>query len=704
MFENYRTFETTYAGRPLIVETGKACGLSNGSCWVRYGETVVMANVTASAKPREGIDFFPLSVDYEERLYSVGKIPGSFTKREGKPSEKAILTSRCVDRPIRPLFPKDMRNDVSVVMTVLSVEPDNSPEIAGMIATSIAISISDIPWNGPIAGINVGLVDGQIVLNPTLEQRAKTDLVLTVAGTAEKIVMIEAGANEVPEDTMLEAILTGHEEIKKMVAFINDIRSQIGKPKFAFESQEVDHDLFDAIEEFASERVKFALDTNDKNVRDERLAPIVDDIHAKFDEEYPEKIAMIDECIYKLQKKIVRAWLYEGKRVDGRGIDEIRPLAAEVGLLPRVHGSGLFTRGQTQVLTIATLGPVSDAQRIDGLDEEESKRYMHQYNFPSYSVGETKPSRGPGRREIGHGALAERALAPVIPPVEEFPYALRLVSEVLSSNGSTSQGSICGSTLALMDAGVPIKAPVAGISCGLITLPDSDDFMTMVDIQGLEDFFGDMDFKVGGTHKGITAIQVDIKVDGLTPAIIKEAFEKTRKARLYILDEIMLKAIPESRATVNKYAPKMLQTKIPADKIREVIGQGGKVIQKISADCDVKIDINDDGNVFISGIDADNTKKAIQIVETIANGPEVGALYRGKVVRLMEFGAFVEIVPGMDGLVHISKLDKQRVEKVEDIVSVGDEIIVKVTEIDRMGRINLSRKDALAEIEAKKNK
>ncbi|HPY85667.1 MAG TPA: polyribonucleotide nucleotidyltransferase, partial [Ruminococcus flavefaciens] len=641
MFENYRTFETTYAGRPLIVETGKTCGLSNGSCWVRYGETVVMANVTASAKPREGVDFFPLSVDYEERLYSVGKIPGSFTKREGKPTEKAILTSRCVDRPIRPLFPKDMRNDVSVVMTVLAVEPDNSPEIAGMIATSIAISISDIPWNGPIAGINVGLVDGEIVLNPTLEQRAKTDLVLTVAGTAEKIVMIEAGANEVPEDTMLDAILKGHEEIKKMVAFISDIRAQIGKPKFEFESQEVDHDMFDAIEAFASDRVKVALDTNDKNVRDERLAPIVDDIHAKFDEQYPEQIAMIDECIYKLQKKIVRAWLYEGKRVDGRGIDEIRPLAAEAGVLPRVHGSGLFTRGQTQVLTIATLGPVSDAQRIDGLDEEETKRYMHQYNFPSYSVGETKPSRGPGRREIGHGALAERALAPVIPPVEEFPYALRLVSEVLSSNGSTSQGSICGSTLALMDAGVPIKAPVAGISCGLITLPDSDDFMTMVDIQGLEDFFGDMDFKVGGTHKGITAIQVDIKVDGLTPAIIKEAFEKTRKARIYILDEIILKAIPEPRSTVNKYAPKMLQTKIPVEKIREVIGSGGKVIQKISADCDVKIDINDEGNVFISGIDGDNTRKAMQIVETIANGPEVGAIYRGKVVRIMEFGAFV---------------------------------------------------------------
>ncbi len=703
MFENYRTFETTYAGRKLVVETGKTCGLSNGSCWVRYGDTVVMANVTASAKPREGIDFFPLSVDYEERLYSVGKIPGSFTKREGKPTEKAILTSRCVDRPIRPLFPKDMRNDVSVVMTVLSVEPDNSPEIAGMIATSIAISISDIPWNGPIAGINVGLVDGEIVLNPTLEQRAKTDLVLTVAGTAEKIVMIEAGANEVPEDTMLEAILKGHEEIKKMVAFISDIRAQIGKPKFTFESMEVDHDMFDAIEAFAADRVKVALDTNDKTVRDARLAPIVDDIHAKFDEQYPEQIAMIDECIYKLQKKIVRTWLYEGKRVDGRGIDEIRPLAAEVGVLPRVHGSGLFTRGQTQVLTIATLGPVSDAQKLDGLDEDESKRYMHQYNFPSYSVGETKPSRGPGRREIGHGALAERALAPVIPSVEEFPYALRLVSEVLSSNGSTSQGSICGSTLALMDAGVPIKAPVAGISCGLITLPDSDDFMTMVDIQGLEDFFGDMAFKVGGTHQGITAIKVDIKVDGLTPAIIKEAFEKTRKARLYILDEIMLKAIPAPRADVSEFAPKMLQTKVPVDKIREVIGSGGKVIQKISADCDVKIDINDDGNVFISGIGSENANKALQIVNTIAYGPETGAIYKGKVVKTIEIGAFVEIVPGVDGLVHISKLDKQRVDKVEDVVSVGDEIVVKVLGYDRMNRLNLSRKDALADIEAKKN-
>lgn len=704
MFENYKTFETTYAGRKLMVETGKTCELSNGSCWVHYGDTVVMANVTASAKPREGVDFFPLSVDYEERMYAVGKIPGSFTKREGKPSEKAILTSRMVDRPIRPLFPKDMRNDVSVVMTVLSVDPDCSPEIAGMIATSIAISISDIPWNGPIAGISVGLVDGKIVLNPTLEQRAVTDLNLTVAGSMEKIVMIEAGANEVDDDTMLNAIMEGHKEIKKMVSFISDIQAQIGKKKFEFESQEVDHDMFDAIEEFASDRVKFALDTNDKNVREERLNPIKDDIHAKFDELYPEKELMIDECIYKLQKKIVRNWLYEGKRVDGRGIDEIRPLAAEVGLVPRVHGSGLFTRGQTQVLTIATLGPVSEAQKLDGLDEEESRRYMHHYNFPSYSVGETKPSRGPGRREIGHGALAERALAPVIPPVEEFPYSLRLVSEVLSSNGSTSQGSICGSTLALMDAGVPIKSPVAGISCGLITKPDSDDFMTMVDIQGLEDFFGDMDFKVGGTHKGITAIQVDIKVDGLTYDIIKEAFAKTHKARNYILDEIMLKAIPEPRKEVSKYAPKMLQTKIPVDKIREVIGQGGKVIQKISADCDVKIDINEDGNVFISGINGEKAQKALLIIETIANDPEIGAIYKGKVVRIMNFGAFVEIAPGKDGLVHISKLDKGRVENVEDVVSIGDEIVVKVMEIDKQGRINLSRKDALADLEAKKRK
>jgi len=701
LFENYKVFKTTYVGRELVVETGKTCMLSNGSCWVRYGETVVMANVTASPKPREGVDFFPLSVDYEERLYSVGKIPGSFLKREGKPSEKAILTSRLVDRPIRPLFPKDMRNDVSVVMTVLSVDPDNSPEIAGMIAASIALSISDIPWNGPIGGISVGLVDGKIILNPNLAEREKSDLNLTVAATKEKIVMIEAGANQVPEDTMLEAIVKAHEEIKKIVDFISDIQAQIGKKKFEFESQEVDHDMYEAIAEFAMEKVKYALDTDDKNIREERLQPIKDEIHAKFDELYPEKELMIDECIYKLQKTIVRRWLLdEGKRVDGRKLDEIRPLAAEVGVLPRVHGSGLFTRGQTQVLTVATLGPVSDSQRIDGLDEEDTKRYMHHYNFPSYSVGETKPSRGPGRREIGHGALAERALEPVIPSVEEFPYAYRLVSEVLSSNGSTSQGSICGSTLALMDAGVPIKAPVAGISCGLVT--EGERWITMVDIQGVEDFFGDMDFKVGGTHKGITAIQVDIKIDGLTPEIIKEAFEKTRKARIYILDEIMLKAIPAPRPDVSKYAPKMLQTRIPVDKIREVIGQGGKIIQKIQLDCEVKIDISDEGDVFISGVDIEKAKKALQIVNTIANDPEIGAIYKGKVVRLMNFGAFVEIAPGKDGLVHISKLDKARVEKVEDVVSIGDEIVVKVMEIDQQGRINLSRKDALAELEAKR--
>ena len=702
MFENYRTFETTYAGRPVKVETGKTCGLANGSCWVRYGETVVMANVTASAKPREGVDFFPLSVDFEEKMYSVGKIPGSFTKREGKASDKAILASRCVDRPIRPLFPKDMRNDVTVVITVLSVEPDNSPEIAGMIAASIAISISDIPWNGPVASINVGYVDGQLVLNPTLEQRAHNDLNLTVAGSADKVVMIEAGANEIPDDLMLEAIKFGHAEIKNMVAFISDIQKQIGKPKFEFESMELDHDMMDKILDQFGDKLKYALDTDDKTVRDARLVPIQDEIVETFSEEYENLPDIIGEVMYKAQKTIVREWLYNGKRVDGRGIDEIRPLAAEVGVLPRVHGSGIFTRGQTQVMTITTLGPVSDAQKLDGIDEETSKRYMHQYNFPSYSVGETKPSRGPGRREIGHGALAERALVPVIPSVEEFPYAIRCVSEVLSSNGSTSQGSICGSTLSLMDAGVPIKAPVAGISCGLITKEDGS-WMTMVDIQGLEDFYGDMDFKVGGTKNGITAIQVDIKVDGLTYDIIASAFEKTHKARNYIIDEIMLKAIPEVRPTVSKWAPKMLTTKVPVDKIREVIGSGGKVIQKISAECDVKIDINEDGNVFVSGLDLAKAEQAISIINTIGNDPEIGAIYRGKVTRLMNFGAFVEIAPGKEGLVHISKLDKQRVNKVEDVVTVGDEIVVKVMEIDDQGRINLSRRDALADIEAKKN-
>ena len=701
MFENYKVFKTEIAGRPFVVETGKMCALSNGSCLVRYGDTCVLCNATASAKPRDGIDFLPLSVDFEERLYSVGHIPGSFMRREGKPTEKAVLTSRVVDRPIRPLFPKDMRNDVTVVMTVLSVDQDNSPEIAGMIGASIALAISDIPWGGPIAGVSVGLVDGKAVINPTVEQRAVSKMNVTVAGTAKKVNMIEAGADQVPEDVMFDAIMQAHEEIRKIVSFIDGIVAEIGKPKFTYESSAPSEEMFEEVKALALDKVKYALDTDDKNVRDARLQPVIDEVHAALDEKYPEETAKIDDCLYKLQKYIVRHWLLdEGKRVDSRGIDEIRPLAAEVGVIPRVHGSGLFTRGQTQVMTIATLGPVSDAQILDGIDLEERKRYMHHYNVPSYSVGETKPSRGPGRREIGHGALAERALLPVIPPVEDFPYALRLVSEVLSSNGSTSQGSICGSTLALMDAGVPIKAPVAGISCGVIT--EGDRFMTMVDIQGLEDFHGDMDFKVAGTHTGITAIQMDLKIDGLTPAIIKEALEKTRKARLYILDEIILKAIAAPRDTVNEWAPKMLNMQIAVDKIREVIGQGGKVIQKICADCDVKIDIEDDGKVFISGVNLDNCNRAKSIISTIVFDPEIGAIYNGVVTRLMNFGAFVEIAPGKEGLVHISKLDNRRVDRVEDVVNVGDTVLVKVVEIDAQGRINLSRKDALADIQAKK--
>ena len=701
MFENFKIYETTFGGRPMTFETGKMCGLSNGSVLVRWGETVVLVNVTASAKPREGIDFFPLSVDFEEKLYSVGKIPGSFIKRESRPSDKAILASRLVDRPIRPLFPKDMRNDCSVVMTVMSVDPDCLPEIAGMIGTSFALSISDIPWNGPIAGANIGLVNGEIIVCPDAEQRRMSDLNLTVAANEDVICMIEAGANEVSNEVMLDAIIKGHEEIKKMVRFIKQVQAEIGKPKFTFESMEVPHDLFDEVEAFCAEDVKFALDTDNKVIRDERLAPIVDRVHAAFDEK-TENPAVLDEVLYKLQKKIVRRWLLdEQKRVDGRKMDEIRPLAAEVSLLPRVHGSGMFTRGQTQVLTIATLGTISEAQKLDGIDEQEQKRYIHHYNFPSYSVGETRPSRGPGRREIGHGALAERALEPVIPSVEEFPYTIRLVSEVLSSNGSTSQGSICGSTLALMDAGVPIKEPVAGISCGLIT--EGDRWMTMVDIQGLEDFFGDMDYNVGGTKNGITAIQMDLKIDGLTYDMIKEAFEKTYTARMYILNEIMLKAIPEVRPELSKYAPKVQSIRINPDKIREVIGSGGKVIQKISADCGVKIDIDDDGTVVVSSTSADGIRRAISIIETIVNDPEVGAIYKGKVTRLMNFGAFVELAPGKEGLVHISKLDMGRVEKVEDVVAVGDEVIVKVTEIDQQGRINLSRRDALLAMEAKKH-
>ena len=698
MFENFKVFETELAGRPLVIETGKMAQLANGECLVRYGDTVVHVAATASAKPRDGIDFFPLSVDFEEKLYSVGKIPGSFLKREGRPSEKATLTCRMIDRPIRPLFPKDMRNDVSIVCTVMSVDQDNSPEIAALIGTSIALSISDIPWKGPISGVSVGLVDDEFIINPNAAQRKVSQMAVTVASTDERIAMIEAGANEVSDEDMYNGIMAGHEANQKIIQFIKGIQAEIGKEKFQYPSNKPEPGMFEAIRDYAEDAVRAALDTDDKNVRDERLKPVYEDVHEHFAEQYPDMEAKIDECLYLTQKYVVRRWLLdEQKRVDGRGMDDMRPLAAEVALLPRVHGSGMFTRGQTQVLTVATLGSIRDNQLLDGIDEEESKRYIHHYNFPSYSVGETKPSRGPGRREIGHGALAERALVPVIPSVDEFPYTIRLVSEVLSSNGSTSQASICGSTLALMDAGVPIKAPVAGISCGLIT--EGDRWMTMVDIQGIEDFFGDMDFKVGGTKKGITAIQMDLKIQGLTPAMVKEALEKTHKARNYIIDEIILKAIPEVRPELSKYAPKMLSTQIPVDKIREVIGSGGKVIQKICAECEVKMDVEEDGHVFISGLDLQKCQRALDIVDTIVNDPEPGSYYNGRVTRLMDFGAFVEIAPGKEGLVHISRLDVKRTEKVTDVVNVGDIVKVKVLEIDDKGRLNLSRRDALIDLD-----
>ena len=697
-FKDFRKFETTLAGRPLVVETGKMAQLAGGSCLIRYGETEVLCTATMADKPREGVDFFPLSVDFEEKLYSVGRIPGSFQRREGKASEKATLASRVIDRPIRPLFPKDMRNDVGVVATVMSVDPDCSPEITAMIGVSVAISISAIPWDGPISGVSVGLIDGEYVINPTEEQRKVSQMAVTVASTKDLVAMIEAGANEVSNEDMFDGIMYAHKVNQEIVKFIEDIRAEVGKEKIDFPSNDPAPEMFEAIKEFAIDDVKVALDTDDKRIRDEALRPIYAAVHEKFDEVYPDDIAKIDDCMYKLQKFIVRRWLLdEGKRVDGRGIDEIRPLNAEIDLLSRVHGSGMFTRGQTQCLSITTLGPMSDVQMLDGIDNETEKRYIHHYNFPSYSVGETRPSRGPGRREIGHGALAERALLPVIPSVEEFPYCIRVVSEVLSSNGSTSQGSICGSTLSLMAAGVPIKAPVAGISCGLIT--EGDRFMTMVDIQGLEDFFGDMDFKVAGTKKGITAIQMDLKVHGLTPEIIKEALEKTYKARCYILDEIMLPVIPEPRKELSKYAPKMLSTKVPIDKIAEVIGKQGKVIQKICAECDCKVDVEEDGSVFVCSQDIENAKRAIFMIETIANDPEVGAIYKGVVTRIMDFGAFVEIAPGKEGLVHISHLDVKRVDKVTDVVNVGDEVIVKVREIDDQGRINLSRREALIEVE-----
>ena len=689
---NFKEYTIDFANKKLTIQTGKMCGLSNGSCLVKYGDTTVLVNATASRQPREGVDFMPLSVDFEERLYAVGKIPGSFLKREGRPTENAILSSRLVDRSIRPLFNKDMRNDVAITMTVMSVDLDYSPEIAGLIGASVALSISDIPWNGPIAAVNVGLIDNEIVLNPSEKEANVSDMRITVSASNEKIVMIEANANQVTESTVMEGIKIAHQEIKKIVKFIENIRSEIGKEKFEVASINIPDGMYEDVSEFSKEDIKFALDTNDKNVREERLAPIVEAIHEKFDAVYPEQENLIDDCIYKIQKNIVRTWLLEEqKRVDGRKMDEMRPLSAEVNLIPRVHGSGMFTRGQTQVLSIATLGILRDAQTLDGIDGEELKRYIHHYNFPSYSVGETKPSRGPGRREIGHGALAERALEPVIPPVDKFPYTIRVVSEVLSSNGSTSQASICGSTLALMQAGVPITAPVAGISCGLIT--KDDEWMTMIDIQGLEDFFGDMDFKVAGTHKGITAIQMDIKIDGLTYDIIEEALEKTKKARIYILDEIILKAINEPRKEISEYALKVMTTKIDVEKIRDVIGSGGKVIQKICSDYDVKIDIEEDGQVFVYGCNSENVKMSLNVIESIVKDPVVGNIYNGKVTKITTFGAFVEYAPGKEGLVHISKLSNKRVEKTEDVVSVGDDILVKVIDIDSQGRVNLSKKD-----------
>ncbi len=697
-FDTFKTFKTEIAGRPFVVEIGKMAELAGGACLVRYGETNVLCTATMAAKPREGVDFFPLSVDFEEKLYSVGRIPGSFQRREGRASEKATLASRVIDRPIRPLFPKDMRNDVGVVATVMSVDPDCSPEITAMLGVSIAISISEIPWDGPVSGVVVGMIDGQYIINPTAEQKEKSEMYVTVASTSDLVAMIEAAANEVSNDDMYDGIMFAHAENQRIVEFINTIKAECGKEKIEFPSNDPAPEMFEAIKDFAIEDIRVALDTDDKRIRDERLKPIYDAVHEKFDEVYPDDIAKIDDCLYKTQKYVVRRWLLDdGKRVDGRGINEIRPLAAEVDLLDRAHGTGMFTRGQTQVLTVTTLGPMSDAQLLDGIDNETEKRYMHHYNFPSYSDGETKPSRGPDRREIGHGALAEKALIPVIPSVEEFPYCIRLVSEVLSSNGSTSQASVCGSTLSLMAAGVPIKAPVAGISCGLIT--EGDRFMTMVYIQGLEDFFGDMDFKVAGSKKGITAIQMDLKVHGLTPAIIREALDKTYTARCEILDDVMLKCIAEPRKELSKYAPKMLTTKIPVEKISEVIGKQGKVIQKICAECNCKVDVEEDGSIFICALDMDDAERALLMVNTIANDPEPGSFYNGVVTRIMDFGAFVEIAPGKEGLVHISRLDVKRTEKVEDVVGVGDEVIVKVLEIDDQGRLNLSRRDALIEIE-----
>ena len=699
-FPHYHKYTMDLAGRPLTLEVGKLAELANAAVMVGYGDTRVLCCVTAAPRPRDGIDFFPLSVDFEEKLYAVGRIPGSFNRREGRPGEKGILTSRVIDRPIRPLFPYDFRNDVSVMCTVMAVDHDCSPEIAALIGTSAALAISDIPWNGPVAALKVGLVDSKLVFNPDAEQRKVSDLDVTVVSTGKKVVMIEAGANEVPNDVMFEAIRSAHEENQKQIALINQMVSEIGKPKFDYPHADFDQELFDKIVAATMDDAKAAMDTDDKNVREARWNQLIEKWHELFLEDYPNMDQYLDEITYKFQKKIVKAWLLEGHRVDGRQKNEIRPLDAEVGVLPRVHGSGLFTRGQTQVLSVATLDTLSANQKLDTIWEETEKRYMHHYNFPGYSVGEAKPARSPGRREIGHGALAERALLPVIPPVEEFPYAIRVVSEVVSSNGSTSQGSICGSTLSLMDAGVPIKAPVAGISCGLIQ-DDDGSFTTFIDIQGVEDFHGEMDFKVAGTKKGITAIQMDLKNDGLTMEIIKNALDITYDARVQILDQVMLPCIAEPRAEVSKYAPKMLTMHIDPDKIRDVIGKGGSVIQKIVAESGAKIDIDDDGTIHIASPDAESCAIAKKCIDDIVFVPEVGQLYYGRVVRLMTFGAFVELAPGKDGLVHISKLADHRIEKVEDACKIGDMMWVKVTEIDEKGRVNLSHKDAMKEIAAK---
>ncbi len=701
-FANHKVYKTEIAGRPFSVEVGKIAELANASAMVRYGDTCVLVAVTAAARPRDGVDFFPLSVDFEEKLYAVGRIPGSFMRREGQPSLPAVLASRVIDRAIRPLFPSDFRNDVVVTCTVMSVDYDCSPEVCAMIGTSACLAISDVPWNGPLGCLEVGYVDGQIVMNPNQEQKHASLLDLTVAASRKKIIMIEAGAKELPDDIVYDAITEAHAAIAPQLDLIEQMIKEIGQSKMSYDQADFNQELFDKIVDATMEDAKAAMDTDDKNVREERWNALIDRWHTLFLEQYPDMDQYLEEITYKFQKKIVKAWLLAGHRVDGRQKNEIRPLAAEVGVLPRVHGSGLFTRGQTQVLSVCTLNTLSANQKLDTIWEDTEKRYMHHYNFPSYSVGEARGARSTNRREKGHGALAERALEPVIPPTEEFPYAIRVVSEVVSSNGSTSQGSICGSTLALMDAGVPITAPVAGISCGLIQ--DGETFTTFIDIQGVEDFHGEMDFKVAGTKKGITAIQMDIKNDGLSHAIVKEAIETTRDARFAILDEIMLPCIAAPRPEVSTYAPKMVKMKIDVDKIREVIGSGGKVIQKITAESGAKIDIEDDGTIYIAAQNAESCDKAKHMIEEIVFVPEIGKLYYGKVVRILTFGAFVELAPGKDGMVHISKLAEKRVEKVEDVINIGDMIWVKVVEVDEKGRVNLSLRDAQREMKALETK